>query len=668
MSDSKLSALPLITTPTLADLLYIVQGGVSDAITVGNLIQRAPALTLVNALTAPSLTLSTTPLGPASGGTGVANNAASTLTISGAFATTLTVTGVTGITLPTSGTLLSTTSTSATPQFARLGLGAAADAAIPLLISGGTVTVSTPVISVTQTWNAGAVTFTGALLNVTSTASAAASLLMDLQVASVSQWNVTKAGKVTQLGVLVLPSGAANAPSLAIGATSQGFYSRTTKVISVGLDGIATPLAEFNQASAGFVLCASWPIAWTSSSQDASGGTQDTFIYRDAAATLALRNSTTAQRFRVYNTFTTLTTAGEWMSIDWQASANVCQILTFAGSTTGTTRPLTVGAGTSVGTDIAGATTTIQGGISTGAGLGGSILFTLTNKAGTGTAANTIGTVLTLAPPNSGTTALVNGITITGAITTVSPSIAATGSDTNINILLTPKGTGQVVTGIGSTTAPSYSFVGGLTSGICFPGTTYIALVISSTIITSTRNTGLVINNNLTLGFDSTTSNGDLFLARDAAQTLAQRNGANAQVARTYFTYTDASNYSRLALNTASATMEFAAESAGTGAANIGLTLTPKGTGNVKLTTGSVQFISTGGAPITGNAVLVGGAVTVSTTAVTANSKILLTRKTSGGTIGTSITYTISAGTSFTITSDNVLDTSTFTWLIVEGF
>jgi len=39
------------------------------------------------------------------GGTGVANNAASTLTISGSFGTTLTVSGTTGVTLPTTGTL-----------------------------------------------------------------------------------------------------------------------------------------------------------------------------------------------------------------------------------------------------------------------------------------------------------------------------------------------------------------------------------------------------------------------------------------------------------------------------------------------------------------------------------------------------------------------------------
>ena len=44
-------------------------------------------------------------VGPAYGGTGVANNAASTLTISGNYATTLTVSGTTGVTLPTTGTL-----------------------------------------------------------------------------------------------------------------------------------------------------------------------------------------------------------------------------------------------------------------------------------------------------------------------------------------------------------------------------------------------------------------------------------------------------------------------------------------------------------------------------------------------------------------------------------
>lgn len=76
--------------------------------------------------------------------------------------------------------------------------------------------------------------------------------------------------------------------------------------------------------------------------------------------------------------------------------------------------------------------------------------------------------------------------------------------------------------------------------------------------------------------------------------------------------------------------------------------------------------ITTGTNGIAGNATLVGGTVTVSTTAVTASSLITLTRKTSGGTIGTAITYTLSAGTGFTIDSDNPLDTSTFTYLIIN--
>lgn len=86
------------------------------------------------------------------------------------------------------------------------------------------------------------------------------------------------------------------------------------------------------------------------------------------------------------------------------------------------------------------------------------------------------------------------------------------------------------------------------------------------------------------------------------------------------------------------------------------------------LKTTRLKAISTGTAPIAGEAVLVSGTVTVSTTAVRANSVIVLTRKASGGTIGTAITYTIVSGTSFTINTDNVLDTSTFRWAIINPY
>lgn len=67
---------------------------------------------------------------------------------------------------------------------------------------------------------------------------------------------------------------------------------------------------------------------------------------------------------------------------------------------------------------------------------------------------------------------------------------------------------------------------------------------------------------------------------------------------------------------------------------------------------------------VMGTATLVGGTVTVSNTTVTASSRIFIQRVASGGTIGTALTYTISAGTSFTINSDNVLDTSTVNWVM----
>lgn len=61
-----------------------------------------------------------------------------------------------------------------------------------LTLTGATVTTSNPVFNLTQTWNAGAVTFTGFKFNVTDTASAAASMLLDLQVGGSSKFQVTK--------------------------------------------------------------------------------------------------------------------------------------------------------------------------------------------------------------------------------------------------------------------------------------------------------------------------------------------------------------------------------------------------------------------------------------------------------------------------------------------
>lgn len=71
-----------------------------------------------------------------------------------------------------------------------------------LALATGTITTSQPE-TLTQTWNAGGVTFTAMQVNVTDTASAAASLLADLQVGGASKFTVSKTGALTAVGTSV---------------------------------------------------------------------------------------------------------------------------------------------------------------------------------------------------------------------------------------------------------------------------------------------------------------------------------------------------------------------------------------------------------------------------------------------------------------------------------
>ena len=77
-----------------------------------NTIQAGDVPTLNQNTSGTAAGLSAT-LSPASGGTGVANNSAMTVTGSGNFAYTRTLTGATNVTFPTSGTLLTTTGSAA---------------------------------------------------------------------------------------------------------------------------------------------------------------------------------------------------------------------------------------------------------------------------------------------------------------------------------------------------------------------------------------------------------------------------------------------------------------------------------------------------------------------------------------------------------------------------
>lgn len=83
----------------------------------------------------------------------------------------------------------------------------------------------------------------------------------------------------------------------------------------------------------------------------------------------------------------------------------------------------------------------------------------------------------------------------------------------------------------------------------------------------------------------------DVFLYRDEAAALGLRNATTAQSLRVYGTYTDASNLVRASLSATSTSVTLAAETAGTGADDVNINLTPAGAGGV--------VIGSGGAAIT---------------------------------------------------------------------
>ncbi len=90
--------------------------------------------------------------------------------------------------------------------------------------------------------------------------------------------------------------------------------------------------------------------------------------------------------------------------------------------------------------------------------------------------------------------------------------------------------------------------------------------------------------------------------------------------------------------------------------------LTVSGTESVA----ELSLPSTGTAATIGQVTLVGGTKTVNTTAITATARLFFQRVSTGGTVGFASTYTQINGVSFTLNSDNPLDTSVYNWLLLD--
>ena len=163
---------------------------------------------------------------------------------------------------------------------ANLNLGSYTLTAKSATLSTGTITASTPAVDVTQTWNNAGVTFTGILANVTDTASNASSLLMDLQVGSVSKFKVDKAGYTT---VAVLNTGSGSSLNCGGNISANGVISWGNGYASLSGGSGSTATVLYQNATV------TGPIIF----QPATG-----------SSLVEQRNSTTAQTFRIYNTYT----------------------------------------------------------------------------------------------------------------------------------------------------------------------------------------------------------------------------------------------------------------------------------------------------------------------------------------------------------------------------
>lgn len=159
--------------------------------------------------------------------------------------------------------------------------------ALDLILTKGTLTDPSLVIDSTVTWNDVTDTFTAWKLNVTNTASAAASALLDLQVGGASVFTVFKTpGNVAFGGVSTGPAFASTAGVTTIGRSNGGG----------GLSG-GTEVLEWAQNNNVIGTRGPLFIGTTYASRDV-------ILDRDAAAVLALRNSTNAQTLNIYGTYT----------------------------------------------------------------------------------------------------------------------------------------------------------------------------------------------------------------------------------------------------------------------------------------------------------------------------------------------------------------------------
>jgi hypothetical protein len=392
-----------------------------------------------------------------------------------------------------------------------------------LTIASGTKTASAPVLDMSQTWNNGAVTFTGLKFNAatgSSANSAAGSLLMDLQLEGTSRFSVRKDGYTVINAALInvgskvgLGIGAGSAAFLQV-VSDQGLVWSSTTSVSNGVDLLLTRRAaanlRFGAADVGattttvtITIAAPGVVTWTS--HGLSTGTPVVFTTTGALPTGITAGTT-------YYAVVITTSTFQIASSVANAIAATPTVITTSGTQSGThtgtryniTQRLSMQSNTGV-TDRLGADLIITGSQGTGTGAGGSIIFQVAPAGGTSNAVqNALATALTI------------------------------------------NGSGNLLLPGGSTSSVALQFSN---SDLGFAGILGAANLAIVRLSTSTAVFRVDINGTVgatrSFGIGASVGSEDVILARDAANTLALRNGTNAQTFNVYNTYTSSTNFER---------------------------------------------------------------------------------------------------------------------------
>lgn len=274
MADTKISALPSATTPLAGtELLPIVQGGATTKVAASAFQAPLVSGTSIKTINGNSLLGSgdLTVSAPAAGSTTQVQ-----FNDAGAFG------GDTGLAFDkTTG---------------------------KLTVGGKTVTASSPVLDLSQSWNNNLVTFTGIKFNVVSDVSAAGSLLMDLQVGGTSKFSVNKAGNVNLSGSFTFTNQNRNTISTS-GSTSRALtinFTGSANIYSGDVNsgnqeylffGASVQTGTYDSNGVFSVNCSTGSIRLGASSIK-------TYLVPELADTLAQRNGVNSQTYRIYGTWT----------------------------------------------------------------------------------------------------------------------------------------------------------------------------------------------------------------------------------------------------------------------------------------------------------------------------------------------------------------------------